>query len=78
MKILAPYLKSTNSSIRMTTHGIAVNLGMFLSEDKLNELALSPIEINELIKALRLALGRPDLTTDVFGIRISAERYCLS
>lgn len=73
IKILTPYLKSTDSCIRMTAQGIAVHLGVFLSGDELKELALTPMEINELVKALGLALGSPDLSVNVFGVRISAR-----
>ena len=73
MKILTPYLKSTNSSIRMTAHGIAVHLSVFLSEDKLKELALTSVEINKLVDALGHSLESPDLTVGVFDIKISAR-----
>ena len=73
IKVLVPYLKSTDLSIRFTAHGIAVHLGVLLSEDNLKELVLTPMEINELIKALGIALKNPDLSVNVFGIRISAR-----
>lgn len=73
IKVLLPYLKSTESSIRMTAHGIAVHLGVLLSGDRLKELVLTPQEINELIRALGIALRSPDLNVNVFGMRISAK-----
>ena len=72
LRILAPYLKSTVSSIRITAHSIAVHLGAFLSRDELEKLAFTPVEMDELVKALGQAIRSPNLSVNVFDVRISA------
>ena len=73
LKTLAPYLKSTDPSIRMTSHGVAVCLSVLLSEDDLHKLALTPEEVKELVTALRHASANPDLTASVFNVCLSAR-----
>lgn len=72
MQTLNPYIISSDSSIRMTAHGIAVHLSAFLSGNK-QELALTSAEINELVKALGHSLESSDYTAVVFDIGISAR-----
>ncbi len=73
IKVLTPYLKSTDSSIRMTAHSVAVYSGVFLREGEQKKLALTPTEVRKLVKALGLALRSPNLSASVFGLRISAR-----
>ena len=61
----------------MTAHGIAVHLGALLSGAELDYLALTPVEVNELIEALGHALASPDLNASIFGIRMSAKEILL-
>lgn len=58
----------------MIAHGIAVHLGVFLNgKDESKYLELTPVEVDELVKALSLALRSPDLNVSVFGIRTSTR-----
>ena len=73
MKVLFPYLKSTDLCIRMTAHGVAVHLGVFSSPEILKVLELTQVEINELVKALGHAIISPTLNVNVFSMTISAK-----
>ena len=73
IKILTPYLKSTESRIRMAAHAVAVHLGIFLSGDDISKLSLTQTEVDELVKTLKAAIGNTKLTSNVFGVSISAE-----
>ena len=73
IKILTPFLKSTELKIRMAAHAVAVHLNAFVAGHDISKLSLTQTEVDELIKALKAATESQKLCTNAFGVNISAE-----
>lgn len=73
MKILTPYVKSTDCSIRMMSRSIAFVIGPHLDEVSLELLCLSPKDADELIAALTFAVHHPSSTITAFNVSHSLE-----
>lgn len=73
MKILTPYIKSTDCSIRMMSRSIAFVIGPHLDEVSLELLCLSPKDADELMAALTFAVHHPTSPTTIFNVSYSLK-----